>query len=475
MAGGSSGASPLRPPGLGEIPAPQQKPIALSVTSINRLGYRVQDFALVEFKGCDVFRVRHAPARVREAREEAEPEATTADAGMNGESKADNAPLVYAYGENPYGDRKWLIHKMVPETGVGLLSGQWGIGKTFAGVDLAASAMFGTPFASHTVDQRCGVLWLAAEGEAEISDRLRAAIEVRPEAAGKPVPFVWADSFALLLDRDAVAQFQPVIGAACTRLDQIGAKLGLIILDTMAAGAGWDNENDAAEGQKAMNLLRKIARHYDCVVAAIDHYGKDISSGTRGTTSKESGADFVLAFVGDRQTSGKILNKRMAIRKSRGAIAGDEYPYDLPMRKIGTDDQGRDITTCTVTWGEKAGADSASDTAAKSKLLEPLVAKWHSALQNIMPGKDSVTLEEWFAEGVRINLTDAFCKGDTRTTKEAKRGGFRNAKRKLVVADWIAVDGELVRDLHPGPDLTDLTGVGEFPAEQRVPVGVAIN
>ena len=187
----------------------------------------------------------------------------------NGKADNDNTPLIYAYGENPYGDRKWLIHQMVPETGVGLLSGQWGIGKTFAGVDLAASAMFGTPFAHHTVDQQCGVLWLAAEGEAEVSDRLRAAIEANPEAAGRPVPFVWADRFPLLLAHDAVAQFKPVIDAARTRLDQIGVKLGLIILDTMAAGAGWDNENDAAEGQKAMNLLRKIGRHYGCVVVAI--------------------------------------------------------------------------------------------------------------------------------------------------------------------------------------------------------------
>jgi hypothetical protein len=209
-----------------------------------------------------------------------------------------------------------------------------------------------------------------------------------------------------------------------------------------------------------MNLLRKIARHFDCVVVAIDHYGKDIGSGTRGTTSKESAADFVLAFVGDRQTSGKIVNSRMAIRKARGAIAGDEYPYELPIRKLGTDEQGRDITTCTLAWGEKANGDTAADTAAKSKLLPPMVVKWHAALQNILKGRETVTLEEWFAEGVQLGIADPIDPNEPYAAREAKRKKFSNPRAALVAADWVAVDGDLVEDLHPGPDLAELTGVG---------------
>ena len=163
----------------------------------------------------------------------------------------------------------------------------------------------------------------------------------------------------------------------------------------------------------------------------------------------------------------------MAIRKARGAIAGDEYPYDLTRRKIGTDDQRRDITTCTMTWGEKAKGDMATDTAAKFKMPAPEPVKWHSALQNIMNGRDFVTSEEWFAAGVQLGIANAICKGDSHTMKESKRSGFRSAKRKLVVAGWIAMDGDLVEDLHPGPDLAELTGVDELPAEDA-PSGVVV-
>jgi len=47
--------------------------------------------------------------------------------------------------------RSYLIDKLLPETGVGLLSGQWGTYKTFTAVDLAAAVVTGTPFAGFPV------------------------------------------------------------------------------------------------------------------------------------------------------------------------------------------------------------------------------------------------------------------------------------------------------------------------------------
>ena len=42
--------------------------------------------------------------------------------------------------------------------GHGLISGQWGTGKTFVAFDLAAALMTGQPFVGHTVKRQCGVL-----------------------------------------------------------------------------------------------------------------------------------------------------------------------------------------------------------------------------------------------------------------------------------------------------------------------------
>ena len=68
--------------------------------------------------------------------------------------------------------RPALIKDLIPEAGVGLASGQWGAGKTFAVIDLATSVMTGIPFAGREVCRGGGVLFIAAEGASEIPVRL---------------------------------------------------------------------------------------------------------------------------------------------------------------------------------------------------------------------------------------------------------------------------------------------------------------
>ena len=80
--------------------------------------------------------------------------------------------------------RSWLVKDLIPETGQGLASGQWGTAKTFTVLDLAASVMTITPFAGREVARQGGVLFVAAEGAYEIPIRLKGVVEekLRPAA-----------------------------------------------------------------------------------------------------------------------------------------------------------------------------------------------------------------------------------------------------------------------------------------------------
>ena len=116
------------------------------------------------------------------------------DNNSTGDAGRAQAPIELFW----HGDRRdqearaWLIDKMLPETGAGLVSGQWGTAKTFVGVDLSASVMTGTPFAGREVTRRGGVLFVAAEGASEIPSRLAGVVEhkLRPAAlaAGRNCP-----------------------------------------------------------------------------------------------------------------------------------------------------------------------------------------------------------------------------------------------------------------------------------------------
>ena len=75
-----------------------------------------------------------------------------------------------------------------------------------------------------------------------------------------------------------------------------------------------------------MTVLSTTAREQDALVLAVDHFGKDVSTGTRNSSVKEAHVDAVLALLGERHLAGKVSNPRMAIRKLRGgpSRSGDQ-------------------------------------------------------------------------------------------------------------------------------------------------------
>jgi hypothetical protein len=94
-----------------------------------------------------------------------------------------------------------------------------------------------------------------------------------------------------------------------------------------------------------MNRLNALGRATGAVVLAVDHFGKAVETGTRGTSAKEASADFVLAFLADRAVNGTVSNTCMAVRKLRGGATGAVTPFDL--REV---DIGDGATTCIIEW-----------------------------------------------------------------------------------------------------------------------------
>lgn len=389
----------------------------------------------------------------------------------------------YWHGDaDPNADRAWLVRHLIFETGRGLLVGQWGAGKTFGALDLCASVITGEPFAGRRVKRTGGILFIAPEGAFEIPIRLQGLVEGKLKAAnfartamGDPLnlerlPFAWIDECPPLTQKGSLEILQVTAADRASQLkERFGVPLALIVVDTIAASAGWEDENSAAEAQKVMDALGALSRATGAFVIGVDHFGKDVQTGTRGSSAKESSADVVLAMLANRSESGEISNTRMAVRKVRGARVGYEIPYALDEVTVGEDDEGDPITTCVVSWQDSRGEAAA----AKVKERWPKSLKvFRDAMRNAL-ASNSIRVRPFGGEGPEVVAvrqsearTEFFAaypaEGDTEAQRaDAKKKAFTRAQKSAVENGLIAT-----RDVLGVPHLWF---AGEEDSERDIP------
>jgi hypothetical protein len=203
------------------------------------------------------------------------------------------------------------------------------------------------------------VLLIAAEGADEVRLRLDAVARAKCGNMAR-APVRWYETAPMLLHKGSVETLIAMARQAEDSLQQeFGLPLGLIVVDTIAACAGYaraGDENDPAAGQAVMNALKALAQAIGCFVLGVDHFGKSIEAGTRGASSKESAADLVLACLGDKGSGGNVADTKLAVRKNRGGRQGQEYPFALRIVEAlepdedGDAEDGDAITTMVVDW-----------------------------------------------------------------------------------------------------------------------------
>jgi hypothetical protein len=344
--------------------------------------------------------------------------------------EVDDAPL-----------KEWLVDKTLPKVGKALIAGQWGTYKTFIALDLSASVMTKRFFAGRRVDRQGGVLFVAAEGQDEVRVRLKglAIDKVAPFAEQEgaiavdpaKMPFVWIERCPQLTADDALPKLRKIVSAAAAGMTaRHELPLTMMIIDTLMPAAGFRDANDSSETQRVMSVLTAIALEFQILVLAVDHFGKDVTTGTRNSSVKEDAVDAVLALLAERDLAGNVTNPRLAIRKVRGAATGQELAFKT--RSVVVDENlGFDsVTTLVVDWFLPA------DGAGNTPLSGSKTKRWPKSLIIFKKALDSALVSSGqkarpFADGPEVVAAD----------REAVRSEFF----KIYPADNVKAKGQAFR------------------------------
>jgi AAA domain len=418
----------------------------------------------------------------RSGQAEPEPQAKPADTAR------DVGPVLHWHGEkSEAATRPWLVEGLLPETGIGLVSGQWGTYKTFCMLDLAASIMAGAVFIGAAVVRRGGVLFIAAEGASEIPIRLQAVLQEKYPALGEWAPFAWLDFCPRLLDSNSVKTLAGAAGKAGARMRaEWGVPLALIAIDTLVASAGYTikgEENDPALGQVIMNQLAELSRLSGAFVLGVDHFGKAAETGTRGASSKEGSADVVLALLGDKAITGAISNTRLAVRKNRAGPSGQEFPFAVRVINLGDEQQ---LTSLVIDWAAPDGeAATPSTTTAADKRWSKSLRSLRRVLINVLatdqardlkpfPDDQDMTVRAVDVELVRIEFYRGYlAEGDAKAKQAARRQAFHRAIKDAQERQLIGlreIDGTtfvwLAQDSRKQPEQGSPAPEGKQPEQQ---------
>jgi hypothetical protein len=330
----------------------------------------------------------------------------------------------------------------MPETGAGLISGQWGSYKTTVALDMAVSVMTAIPFAKRFAIKRPGgVAYLALEGISGLPSRLTAI--ARTLGCSQALPFLYRSDCPALTAAGALDKLTILIGHAAKEVqDKFNVPIVLAFVDTIVTAAGYakaGDDNDAAISQRVMSVLSGLSQRTGVLALGIDHFGKITDTGTRGSSAKEGHADLVLALLADRELNGTVTNTRLAVRKLRDGPSGFEIPFTPQIVQTGIDQDGEPITRVVIDWQGQIKAADADRSKSLRLLRQVLMTVLATAGTEARPFADGPIVRACSFELVRPEFYRQYpADGDepkkAATRRQAFHRAVRDAQAKKLVA-----------------------------------------
>jgi hypothetical protein len=176
----------------------------------------------------------------------------------------------------------WLVEKLLPSIGVGILYAGSRQLKSFFTIGMAGCITNQATLGGFKVPENVRVAFGLLEGFYGWRDRLKSYQELVDRSFD---PLTFNLSGFSLLDashrRDVVSKL-------------IDHDIRFLTIDTYSKASIGVNENSSNETAEVIAAAENIAHNANCCVLLVDHKGKDESRGIRGSSAKFANVDFVL-------------------------------------------------------------------------------------------------------------------------------------------------------------------------------------
>ena len=183
--------------------------------------------------------------------------------------------------------RHWLIPYLIPKSGIVLVYGPPGCGKSFLTMAWSLCIASGIQWLGHPVT-RGPVAYIAAEGSFGIGPRIKAWKAHHGYVGNSGVR--WFDESLTLTDSST---FDELLTALKEDFPQPPL---LVVIDTLSRCSAGIDENNASEIARFLAFADVIQQTFHCTILIVHHEGKDTQRGPRGSSALKGNTETVIGL-----------------------------------------------------------------------------------------------------------------------------------------------------------------------------------
>ena len=223
---------------------------------------------------------------------------------------------------------EWRVKGVFPMTGIGVIFGPSGSGKSFLALYLCFCLALGRAWFGRRT-KPCVVTYVMLEGEAGLRNRVVALSTFE----GGAIP----DNFGAITQAFDLTKPQDVADLAA-----ILPPGGVVIVDTLNRAAPGTDENSSRDMGLVIAGMKRLQELTGSLVLAVHHTGKDATKGMRGHSSLHAALDCAIEVT-------RTDNRRAwSAAKVKDGEDGLGVPFILKVVELGRDSDGDPITSCVV-------------------------------------------------------------------------------------------------------------------------------
>lgn len=324
---------------------------------------------------------------------------------------------------------RFLLDELIEAQSLALLFAAPGAGKSFTALAWAACVATGLPWLEREVE-RGAVFYLAGEGHAGLSRRLR-AWELETLNSLNQAPLFVSKAPATLMDRASAL----AVTQAITELSAQHGLPALIVIDTFARNMGNGDENSNADVGIFVNHIDQMRAQLGCCVLLVHHSGHLEAQRARGGSSLPAAMDSIFRI--DAKSSGFKL---VHVKSKESELS---KPLMLALKGVPLpgwrDSKGREMNSAVVVLSDQASGHAA---AVEKPLTERQQEAWQAYLRAAQAhGRLSQSGE---FDGIHRDLwRNEFYANCAAESAEAKRKAFNRAMRDLVSLGHLSVKNDV--------------------------------